>query len=377
MLSVLLFGIGTAHAVLGVADDVPANALTLPIICGKDATNGLNTVFAVAETTCPDPFSDPQISVTDGLAAVLGHFSVRNSCSDEVWTFDHYWTCHDIESFNCKSIVADMPATAKTKMEITINSKVYYAGYLILDEISNGGGLVNPDLFIGWVYLEDLGLGFASGFNAVGLEVNPGTRLEENAGAGPITAHMLFPRYLLLNNQPETYNWWIILAGRNQMGTVTCGATNQITYGPGCSTLSLSRSLSGVICNEEEDCPDLDFGIPRELNIINVADEIPATIHAGYPKGGFGIFTIVESGNLGTASISITGTRAVNSICVVDGDQYYSIFGWSYQREQSGNQNPGLSWDVIHPVHRIYCNTPEGMTHVTGNACSYSYTAAP
>jgi len=365
MLSILLFGIGTAHAVIGVADEVPANALVIPIICGVDASQGLNTAFAIAhagissDAEC-DNVIDPVITTPDGNAVIVMHASVRNSCSKEVATFNKPLTCHDVEDFNCKALIAGMSSTQKNQMKIAVEGNMWYAGYVIFNNTTTE----NNDL-VSWVYLEDLNLGFVSGLNGVGLEDGAGARMEEAAGDGPISAFGFLPRYFLLNDRANTWNWWIIMAGRNQIGKATC----DVEY-TNCSAALFSRKLTGIICNQEEDCPDFEIGIPRELNIIDVGAHLPV-IHTTFPKGGFAELGIVETGDIAGSSYEIDGTVDVG-VCTFSEGEYYSMFGWSYQRAAAGTSE--LSWDAIHVMHRDYCSSPEGMDWISGPDCGvYPY----
>ncbi|MCX8070815.1 MAG: hypothetical protein N2738_09955, partial [Thermodesulfovibrionales bacterium] len=59
-------GLKDVVRVLGVADDAPGNDVVIPFICGADATNGLDTLWAIGET--------------QNIATTL-HFFVYNSRS--------------------------------------------------------------------------------------------------------------------------------------------------------------------------------------------------------------------------------------------------------------------------------------------------------
>jgi len=356
MFSVLLLGAGTAHAVYGVADDVPAQDLIIPIICGKDANNGVNTAIAIAEVTCGSLIDPPIVGWPN--AVVQGHFGVNTVRSDELHTFDHYWTCHDVEDFNCKDIVADMNPTDQTAMEITLAGKVYYAGYLTLRNFTDG-----DERFVGWAYLNDLQKGIIDGMNALAMENGIGTMLEENGLNGPITVETFFPRYFILNSNSDTYNWWLFLFGRNQL---SCGGVAPAPAAPGAVP---GRLVTGIICNQEEVCPDFDFPVPYELNILNVADRLPGGLHSGYPKGGFARLQVLEAIDASLVRRTVNGTRDFTvTLCGYLANQFYSGWGWSYQRAIASNAID--SWGAIHPMHRDYCNVPEGMAHVLGNNCT-------
>jgi hypothetical protein len=376
MLSILLFSVGTAHAVLGVADDVPANAVVLPVIATV-ANGGLNTVFAIAETTCPSvidpvvavPQEDPAIPFASGNAVIVAHYQLSNTCSGPVASGDVPFTCHDVVPFNFHSMMTNLSNSQKTQMSITIDGVAYWAGY-----ITFSNQVTPDDDLIAWVYLTDLGQGFASGFNAIGLEGGAGPRMEEDSGNAAITVNTLYPRYQIVNAQANTWNWWFVLAGRNQIGSAPANDNpnvDGVVYGCGfsnCSNSAFTRLLKGIICNEQEDCPDFQIYIPRELNIINVGEILP-NIHASkYPKNGFAILQVEEDGDIGGISHIITGTTDA-SVCTFTQGTYYSMFGWSYQRAESETLPITANWDVIHPMHRAYCDSPPSETYVSGLTC--------
>lgn len=393
MLSMFLMGIGTAHAVLGVADDVPGTGIVVPVICGINDANGVNTLWAVAETGCYAPFVDPQITKiedVDGVDTAIGLIDVeadwvlRNSCSATVLTGTTFLTCWDVDSFDCKSLTSILSANQKSQMTVTIGGVPFYAGYFTMDITNPTSDPVTAgpanDL-ISWVYLIDLTKGFAAGFNGISLENGAGARLEEDAGAGPIVAANFFPRYVIWNDDADTYTWWIFLAGRNQIGAAP---SNDQPNGDGviyacsfnnCSNSLFTRRLIGHICNEHEDCNDFELRIPRELNIINVEEILPTLGGlTSYPRTGFATLAVEERGDIAGTSITIQGTQDA-SVCTFTEGQYYSMFGWSHQR--AAEATAALSWDVVHPMHRLYCSDPEGMTYIDGPDCLVTTFSAP
>lgn len=371
MFSVLLFGAGTAHAVLGVADDVPAQDLVIPIVCAVE-DNSLDTLFAIAEVTCGTPITGE--FATDGPAVVIGHFGVWNYRSVLGPTFDWKWSCHDVEAFNCKELVngnlakgiPGMSPQQKAAMIQSIppkpdpNSKDYYIGYVTIQNFTD-----SEPRFVSWVYITDLLKGLANGFDGLaiegGLDGTPGHKslLRENGGSGPIAAETWFPRYFILNDDAESFNWWIWLSGRNAYN---------------CSGVSGTRSLSGIICNEQEDCPDFSFLNPDELFILDVNAVLPVIHAPGSIKGGFARLSVTESVGITAppTSYNILGTANLPFfVCNVD-PGFYSMWGWAYQRAFSNSQFNGvnLSWDAIHPMHREYCTAPQGLPYIQGSVCS-------
>lgn len=292
MLSIMLFSYGTANAMLGVVDDVPGTDVVFPIICEKGGT--MNTLYAVAEVW--DWAATADLVVYD-----------RSS----VWVYDDWveWTESDVLVGDCQSLIAGMSPIQKAALEVSIGGRTYYVGYLVFYNWNFPG----YDQFISWVYLVDLMKGFASGFNGYQAEGMLTGGLCEYDLLGGFTvcqsAVALFPRYLLMNNKTETWNWWILIYGDNDS----------------------NRYLAGWICNEEEYCISLNIPVPKELNIIDVEPYIPLVLHAGYPKAGFGWFLNAEA------------------------DYDNTVYGFSYQRAE-GTSVAG-TWDVIHPIHGWYFDT--------------------
>jgi hypothetical protein len=355
MLSVFLIGIGTAHAVLGVNDDVPQQDLAIPLICEK--AGNLDTLFAIAdkdEAACH--YADTNV-VTRAAVSLFDYQS--RFLQDTVYE----WTKHDVVSDTCSRLVAEV-AGAPAAAEVVLNGKTYYVIYAIVQQLSPGdvpfqtGDVCAADptnRFIAWEYLVDLTKGFASGFNAPGAENGIGVEFNEAGGAAPIAVAAFLPRYFFLNDKAETWNWWIYFFGRNELAI-----ENSILF------VNVHRNLSGIICDEQENCFSLTIPIPYELNVINVLPKVTPTIKIlnGFPGnpaglGGFAILDIVESGQQTFPQIQISIVGTFTDSFLLDPFDYYSGHAWSYQREQSNDGLPGLSWDVIHPQHRIWCTVSD------------------
>ena len=320
MLRIMLFSVESAYAVFGVNDDVPGTDTVFPIICEKGGT--LDTSWAIADTVGGNYF-DANVGVAgefvSGISAKASVY-VLDRRSEIVYDTREQWTPFDVISEHCQGIITDMSDDQRAAMEVTIDGKVYYAGYIIYknDWAGNDAAHSGADRFVNWVYLTDLPKGFASGFNGFSAEISLDLVNLSEDGI-PVTAEALYPRVLVYNDNPDTWNWWIILKGAN--------ATPPIFPVAGV------HRLEGVIYNEEECGVSRNILIPDELNIIDVGPLLsgkcfPAGV---YPQAGFGVFSAVA---LNSAPPFYT----------------FSTFGWSYQRVQSNSVQ--ASWDVMHPMHR-------------------------
>lgn len=377
MFSLLLFGIGTAYAVPGIADDVPGQDIVTPIICGNcgadhvcgnaDDSSGLNTLIAIAEVSDGTPLLSGAYPKNDNgqTPQVCMHLDIRNYKSCTVLTKDHCWSPYDIEGFDCKALTNNVG----TSMQVTIDGVIYNVGYVIYTQYVAANGIGNR--MIAWEYLVDLEMGFASGLNGLSMEDGVGSMLQESAGTDPITARDLYPRYYINNDSLDSWTWWIILAGRNEVGIngngPTCGTT--------CASGVLNRVLTGYLCDEAENCIDFGVGIPYEVNIINV-EEI-AQLGAiwpmlTYPKKGFAVVRVAETGDTVTGThIEIDGTINPDiNICGLTADEFYSMFGWSYERATSTTLPITGNWDVVHTMHRTYCANSGTAGNTPGVDCT-------
>ena len=359
LLSIVFLGVGTAHAIYGVADDVPGQDQVWPIICAvtPSASNSLNTNWAIADV----------IGGTPNSAGLVSHTScvIEDSHTRPGPDFDYFWTNLDVVVDDCQSLLTRNPAAKITtagvfEPTLTIGSTTYYVLYVkcVQDTL---GGVPGPvvDRYMNNVYLVDLPQGFASGFNGPSLENGTDKYIGENGGGWHITASNVYARYYI-NNDPtvntNTWDWFIFLLGRNQYNTVNIVST---------------RTLTGTVCDEDEHCTSAVIPIPWELNIFNVAPTLPgspfftplgnlnSSVPQTFPKAGFYALTISEPGNRTSAGpFTISGTSNNTSIFGDPANPYYSLFGWSYERAQASSIL--ADFDVIHPVFRKYCTGSSG-----------------
>ncbi len=345
MLSVLLSGIGTAHAVIGVLDDVPGEDIVVPFICEKTGT--LDTEWAIAELSGLGGFTD----------AI--YFNVQSQfVKDEVIGY----TPHDVFTDACKNFISGAcdtglitpacplpPAApvipgrfspielAKLDTSVTENGTPddVYAGYVIyINEFA-------LDQYAGWIYLNDIPNGFNAGFDAYSVEegvdlgaaddltISPSELVEAGFHApapvgAPLAPNKFYPRYFFLNDNPATFNWWIILKG----GAPGVTATGNPDHFLNCA----------VICDEEENCPSTTIPVPNNLNFVDVSQYLPFAV----PPTGIGGFAncCTQTNSVGTCSGFINPAT---------GDEVTSM-GWAYQRAATGTVIS--NWDVAHPMHR-------------------------
>lgn len=354
-MSVLFFGIGTAHAVFGLNDNVPGEDIVIPFIC-QVGTGTLDTQWAIAEV--------------DGInaTATVYYFNQKSEfVTDEV----KKWTAYDVFSDGCKNLISRLGTSSLFATELTTTvtengtPDSVYVGYAIY---INDAALLNQ--FVSWVYLNDIPNGFNAGFDGYDVEdgvdipvsfpfVLPSELNEDGWGAPgifsgitlpyPIADTTLIPRYYFFNTNAGTFNWWIILKG---------GPTDP------------NHLLSGDICNEDEGCLSFGVDVPYNLNIIDVEPIIPTSIFVsttGIPGegGGFAVLTPETSG-IYPAIVGFVDEPCLKADAgIIYGDVFPyidqsgnaescidSTIGWAYQRAATGTVVS--NWDVAHEMHAIH-----------------------
>lgn len=397
-LSIFLVGIGTSYAIYGVPDDVPGRDLVWPVFCvetpgpnpapNNAAATSLNTNWAIADLL------GGSIDIAGDVATA--NCTLYSKKSTLIFDFIYTWTPFQVVVDDCQSLLTRHPngklvdndLDGKPDLEYIIDGVKYWAGYITCTQqgiIPIGLQVPNQpqNRFMNNLYLVDLPLGFASGFNGPSLEGEPAgpsadSMFGEAGAVWHMTAHGLFTRYFINNDPasyPNTWDWWIVLSGRNQYNLV--------------DNITSTRILNGYICDENEHCQSLAVPIPYELTVIDVDPLLPGSpfftpidnespaVAQTFPKAGFARFTVTESGSLAVqGAFTIAGT--VNNAQAPGGalkPAYYSLFGWNLSRAQAAS-NILADFDVIHPMFRTYCSGGVAGTGPTQNFGSCSCTNA-
>jgi len=374
MLSVFLLSAGTAFAVYGVNDLVPGRDVLTPIVCegtvdaaGQNPVlSGMDTLFAIAEKDGAkgDFF---ELSGKDGKYVVCADLYVFDSRSERRYDDVYCWTAFDVVTDSCSAIIKRMSSVGRLAMQTSENGKNLFAGYVGVVQRDSGISNSLNNRFVPWAYLTDLNKGFASPMGAPTAEAGTSVfnDLGEDGGSIAVAAESIYPRMFIMNERVESFNWWMLLLGRNQYTVLSLPAFN--------------RYLDCQVCDEQENCDSETIPIPDELNIINVRDNVPAVaIPACFgapacPIAGFARCTIREEGATFTdPAVAITGTANYAPLDPLAPSDYYSLYGYSYQR--AAESTAALSWDVIQEIHRVYCSgVPSGSSGEGNEApCSAS-----
>lgn len=407
MLSIFLFGIGTALAITGVEDAVPGQDVIIPIICegnqpnvggvpsgdpvGDPVFGSLNTIWAIAEKMASTCTMDQSVCTPKNLDGTP-KLQVPGAIAAEVFVMDRFsrvrldtnecWSKRDVISSDCQTLLGLMTSTDRDAMELTISGKTYFVGYVQYKQSANCAldVLEGANALLPWIYLNDITKGFASGMNGISMENGTGPELEELCLDGScdgnfigVTARSVYPRYFILNDNADSFNWWIFLLGRNEYAVE--GTTGLVPSN------NIHRQLTCVFCDENEKCFSNNIPIPNELNIIDVKQYIPGGVYASgtYPKAGFALCDVDEVGYFtgDPTQTVIAGTLSFDSVDTPGNTlpETYSLFGYSYQRAVPTSVSANIA--AIHTIHRVYCadagdawELPERFETGTVDQCS-------
>lgn len=273
----LAFYAGNAEAINGVADKVPGTDVAIPFFC-DDGALGEDTLWAVASTA----------------AQAGGYVVYEPDDSEAVWDNSASWTANDVISWNCVDLINTVSLAAKA----ALCSGGKCSGYIVYTGASGANTLV------GWSYILNTTLGFAA--SGISLELENGAiGLSENIGQDPILANLMLPRWFILNSNAETKTNWIFLTGDD------CAGSN--------------ITISGFICDEEEDCPSIPTTDLCEVTVIDVAyNFVPMSWQTGASIAGWAILSVFNPNN-------------------------QTIVGLSHQKAQASTVMQ--TWDVSHEMH--------------------------
>ena len=290
VLAALIFSVAPSQALLGVPDDVPGYDVLLPFFLASMPGHGnTNTLLVISDVHCGLD-TGPGGAPTDNF-----HYTVYTKRSETVYDDVLPGTTCDIIPTDALSIINLMAPSQRTKLEIDLDGdgvNDHYAGYIYFENwstpLNNSVGAQ--------ILLVDLAKGMASSANAPVKEtvtngvcpqftaLYSGALVEQfsadalsaatgnQRGLGCLNAQAfgLYPRYFVNSaNSGKTYLF--IWKDRNW-------GTAAIPY----------TELHVLFFNAEEDAVSSNIPLPDELNIIDIEQHIPASLHSGvYPKEGF------------------------------------------------------------------------------------------
>jgi hypothetical protein len=391
MLSVIFFGFGTSHALVGMPDAVPGTHLIQPFfLVPIPGTNGTdNTLMALTEV---------------GGLAVKGqnlHWTIWNRHSEHMADGNEPYTAFDVVVLNAMDLVLDnCSADALKSLEVDLNEdgiNEYYMGYITYENSNTvkeecdledfdhdlTWAECGVDNFIGHMYVVDIPTGRASGsilparewagrhpehgplfaeaywpmqnsyldtswIPAVGILPGPNfTDYEvftavalaysrdrehsaQNAEIELPTWFRLLPRYFLKDGTGETF--FFIWTSGNWGKLFDDGLASPDKY-----------NVVVNIFDEEETCLSGFINLPYELNFINVRNRIPKG-WLGVALGGW--FDIRwDIACLNTWDPDVDFPWGYDAIPLAA-----EWLGYSYQYAHDAALD--LNWNALFPMHR-------------------------
>jgi hypothetical protein len=351
---------GTAQAVVGIPDDVPAATLLFPF-------------FKVDPTRTSGDAQDTLIVVSNvANHPVHVHVVIWSTRSQHVFDFTALLSEHDVFScslfdlliggIGCTSLNGNViaPPQAAAQLTATIAGQSMLAGYITADVTPGdtslfpgeaGYPLADCNIIIGHEYIVNLPAGSSTGFNAVSIEH---TNVQKGQPAPPFpdsTIGFYLNRCLEITGTPCVYDALERIDGPN--GDVAQTRTNDtpalkliLRYFTASALQARTEvwlwkdrnttfPLTLSVYDEDENVFSITQNFPDEVNFVDVA----GLIIPGAPGGWF--------------RIPFTTSQFVSTPPAPD---YGPIQAVAYALQLANSQNAQLRWDAIFPAHRQYTN---------------------
>lgn len=285
VLVALAIGAAPANALMGMPDDMPGDAVLQPFfLVSMPGMGNTNTLMIMTDVAGGWPAS----------ASNVLHYDVLTKESETVYNDWLSGTNWDVVSTDALSIVNLMAPTQRAKLAEDLDGDGvddHYVGYIEF----NFNASVFANNIIAQTMLVDLAAGMASGANVPAKEFNLNV---------PPTMHNLNPtgtfgtELFSANALATAENLQI---GQGQFGVQASWFALLPRYyivdANGKTLLFIWKSVNGLgpglteahvwFLNADEKYVSSNIPLPYELNIIDVEQYLPASLHSGYPKEGW------------------------------------------------------------------------------------------
>jgi hypothetical protein len=323
VLAALALGVVPAQALVGMPDDVPGCDVLQPFfIASMPGFGNTNTLMVFTDVGGWWP----------AKTAPVFHYDVMTKKSVTVYNDVLVGTNYDIVPTDALTILGLMSPTARAQLQVDLDGdgiNDHWAGYIYFSNVVYANNVISQTLLV------NLPAGMASSANIPAKEIDP--------GVPPIMISNAWGVELFSANA-------LASAESLQIGGGALGANGFALYPryyiddvTGKTFLIIWKSVNGIplpatdihimFCNEKEDCVSSNIPLPYELNIIDVEQYLPATLHTGYPKEGWIMIGVPDIyGNPTPAQF---------------GD--WEWLGYTWQMATGGASE---SWTTLTPIHR-------------------------
>jgi len=366
MIGLLSVGGGTAQAVVGIPDDVPANTLLFPF-------------FKVNPNPTSSSRQDTLLVVTNASSILAeAHFTIWDVRSAHVYDFTVLLSPHDVYSCSLLDLFLSPQACAQAvqappsvipALTTTVAGQTLLVGYVTVDaspEVTSlfpgqaGYPLADCNIFTGYEYLVNLPSGSSSGFNAVSIEHTLATKGQSApAFIGGNTVGFYLNKCIEIQGAPCPYdvleridapNGDIAQTGTNDTPGLdlilryftlsSINARTEIWVWKDRNTDGTSGQASGqvsiAVYDEDENLHSTTVNLPNEVNAVDAA----GLISPGAPGGWFRI-------------------KFLNSQFNSTGPPIQAV---AYSLQFANSQNASLRWDAVFPAHRQYTDYIGGVS---------------
>jgi hypothetical protein len=348
----VLFGAAPTQALIGIPDDVPGRDILVPffyVSIPKTNSGSDNTIITITEVK--------------GELGVVLKYTMYDKIGHKVHDNNIFFgSGYDVISMDLNAIIAtELSAANKDQLQFDSDSDGeadHWIGYIWIERIYDET-IPNSNNLVSQVYQVDVNAGRAVSYNAPRLEyssffVDDRQRFSPGADIEAFSANALYIGKLLLERgiNPATANDASFLRMIFRYQIQNKRSQNLLIIWVDHDSY-VSESITARIFNEEAYFMSVSMPIHTGLNILDLANYIPETLHdsSEYPKAGF---------------IDINLSASDDDDDQWEWDANQSWLGYSWQRcsgKASKNAKPIFSpgrsmWDVIQPADRETDDVP-------------------
>ena len=149
-----------AQALVGSPDDVPGSNAVVPFICDRSLTSGLNTLIVFQDVR-----GGWSHSGTKTAYAAVYHYTINTVRSKTVIDSNVTGSPRAVISTDAFTMLTGKAAGALEDLEVTINSKEYYAGYIYFYNRDSNTNVTDMNNAIGQFFFVNLAVGKAASAN--------------------------------------------------------------------------------------------------------------------------------------------------------------------------------------------------------------------
>ena len=338
VLAALILGVVPAQALVGMPDDVPGADVIVPFICETNLDQpgtGLNTLIVFTEVGL--------VGGKKAAAAVNFEYDIMTVRSVTVYDGTYTGTAGSITSTDAKAEVLKVSDDLRPDLEVTIDGKTYYAGYIYYDDATTNN-VICQLLFVNFAN------GMVASANVPMLEYNdsiatavaqanmaPAASFMERFSADALASAMALQNGdAVVADQATFFGLYprFRIAAAGDADWIVLWQSENATAANGLASVHID------FFRDDEESASTNVKLPNELNILNVYDIVPRDL---WPANTYPI--------QGWINLAWDDSGATGNIPDIDPIRDIAFFGFNLQIAY-GTGTAADTYAVLNAIHR-------------------------